>query len=226
MESYQQDFLKLALNEEGVLPTEALLLGEFTLKSGRQSPYFFQAGAFNNGFALNKIGQCLAHAIHHHRIDCQHLFGPAYKGIPLVSATAIALATLYHQNIPWSFNRKMRKDHGEGGHFVGAKLEGKILIIDDVLTAGTAIKQSLQLIRKENRKAQICGVLTLLDRDEISANDQNAKTLIEKQFNIPVYSIVSIHDVLSFLHQQQRKKDIQAIEKHRQHGLSHSTGTR
>lgn len=214
MEIYQERFLRLAMNMEGVLSQPALLFGQFTLKSGRQSPYFFQSGAFNNGEALNQLGELLAHTINYHKPQFDHLFGPAYKGIPLVSATAIALSNHYQQNYPWSFNRKAEKDHGEGGQLVGAALQGNLLIIDDVLTAGTAISESIRLVKKKNHHINVSAIITLLDRCEILSNGQNAKTLIQDTFHIPVYSIVSIYHVIEFLKAQQREQEVQAIENH------------
>ncbi len=216
MKNYQQEFLKLAINEEALLYSGALLFGEFTLKSKRKSPYFFQAGVFNNGASLQKIGTFLTHTIMQKKISFDGLFGPAYKGIPLVSATAVALAEHYDLNKPWSFNRKVVKDYGEGGVIVGAPLTGKILIVDDVLTAGTAINESIELIHSFGTQAEVCGVITLLDRCEVVNDGKSAKTLIKEKYDIPVFSIISIYDVIEFLHQHNRMQDIQAIEKHLQ----------
>nr|MBP7615570.1 orotate phosphoribosyltransferase [Steroidobacteraceae bacterium] len=141
MHDYQREFLDLALSRD------ALRFGRFTLKSGRESPYFFNAGLFNDGEALAVLGRCYAVAIMRSGLGFDMLFGPAYKGIPLAAATAIALAREHGRNVPWAFNRKEAKDHGEGGSIVGHKLEGRVLIIDDVITAGTAIREAVSLIR-------------------------------------------------------------------------------
>ena len=216
MDSYQQEFLKLALNENNILPTEALIFSNFTLKSGRQSPYFFQSGTFNNGLALQKVGYFFAKTIKQNNLSCDGLFGPAYKGIPLVNSTAIALAEHYGQSYPWSFNRQTAKEHGEGGNIVGAELTGEIIIIDDVLTAGTAVNESIKLIKNESPDAQVCAVVTLLDRCETIENGKSAKTLIHEKYGIPVHSIISIYDILEYLQKQNRQQEIQAIEQHLQ----------
>ncbi|HCP29297.1 MAG TPA: orotate phosphoribosyltransferase, partial [Pseudomonas sp.] len=158
MQPYQRDFIRFAI-DRGVLR-----FGEFTLKSGRTSPYFFNAGLFNTGSALAELGRCYAAAIVDSKISFDVLFGPAYKGIPLAATTAVALADQHGQDVPWCFNRKEAKDHGEGGSLVGAPLAGDVLIIDDVITAGTAIREVMQIIKAQ--QANAAGVLIALNREE------------------------------------------------------------
>ena len=158
MQPYQRDFIRFAI-DRGVLR-----FGEFTLKSGRTSPYFFNAGLFNTGSALAELGRCYAAAIVDSKIPFDVLFGPAYKGIPLAATTAVALADQHQLDVPWCFNRKEAKDHGEGGSLVGAPLAGDVLIIDDVITAGTAIREVMQIINAQQAKA--AGVLIALNREE------------------------------------------------------------
>ena len=195
METFQHQFIELALN------AEALCFGEFTLKSGRCSPYFFNAGQFNRGQELAILGQCYAAKIIASGIDFDMLFGPAYKGIPLVAVTADALATYHDRDVPYAFNRKEKKEHGEGGSIVGAPLEGKVLIIDDVITAGTAIREVLALLG-EHEQAQPAGVTIGLDRCEKGSNDLSASQTFEQDFNLPVLSIVTIEHLLDFLSKQ------------------------
>ena len=195
MLDFQYRFLELILQYQQSI----LKFGEFTLKSGRHSPYFFQAGALNDGRSLAIVGDCLAAAIVHYRLELDGLFGPAYKGIPMVTATAIALNNKYQHNHPWSFNRKVAKDHGERGSLVGAPINGKVLIIDDVLTAGTAITESVRLI--ESQGARACGVLTLMDRCERTYEQLSASQWISQQWSIPVFSLISIYDLIAHLKQ-------------------------
>jgi orotate phosphoribosyltransferase len=191
MQDYQREFLDFAI-ELGVLR-----FGEFTLKSGRISPYFFNVGLFNSGRALAHLGRYYAQAIVTSDIAFDMLFGPAYKGIPLVTATAIALADHYDRDLPWCFNRKESKDHGEGGNTVGAPLTGRVLIIDDVITAGTAICESINLLRVHN--AQAAGVVIALDRQERGHGELSAIQEVERLYSIPVVSIVCLDDVLAYL---------------------------
>lgn len=191
MLTYQKDFIKFALSQQ------ALQFGEFTLKSGRISPYFFNAGKFNTSEALNKLGQYYAQAINAANPDYDMLFGPAYKGIPLVCSTAISLNQMYQKNMPYAFDRKEAKQHGDKGLIVGAPLQGKILIIDDVITAGTAISYSFTLIN--NAGAKPAGVIIMLDRQEKGSDNISAITEIQNQFHIPVISIITLDDILSFL---------------------------
>lgn len=188
-----QAFLRFCL-ERGVLR-----FGKFTLKSGRISPYFFNAGLFHQGSDLAKLGEFYAAALVHNGIEFDMMFGPAYKGIPLVSATAIALYRQQGMDRPWSFNRKEIKDHGEGGLLIGAPLEGRVLIIDDVITAGTAIRESLALI--ENAGARTAGVLIALDREERGRDQRSAIQEIEQDFGIPVIAVAKLTDLIEFAQQ-------------------------
>ncbi len=191
MQDYQQEFIEFALS------SNVLRFGEFTLKSGRVSPYFFNAGLFNTGEALAKLGQYYAQALKDSTIQFDILFGPAYKGIPLASSCAISLATQHNMNVPYSFNRKEAKDHGEGGNIVGAALKGNILIIDDVITAGTAIREAMDII--SNAGAQAAGVLIALDRQEKGKAELSAIQEVEQQYNIPVISIIKLADLVEYI---------------------------
>lgn len=191
MQDYQREFLDFAI-DRGVLR-----FGEFTLKSGRLSPYFFNAGLFNSGRALARLGRGYAQAIVRAELDFDMLFGPAYKGIPLVAATAVALAEQHDRDLPWCFNRKEVKDHGEGGAIVGAPLAGRVLIIDDVITAGTAIRESMALL--DACQAQAAGVVIALDRQERGQGPLSAIQEVERRYGIPVVSIVRLDDLLAHL---------------------------
>ena len=184
MEKFQQQFLEFAI-EVGVLR-----FGEFVLKSGRKSPYFFNSGLFNSGARLAKLGQFYASAISNAGIKFDMLYGPAYKGIPLASAAVIALAEQHGMDVPYAFNRKEAKDHGEGGNIVGAPLQGNVLIIDDVITAGTSVRESVEIIK---RAAAIpAGVVIALDRQELGEFDQTAVQEVSERFAMPVISIASL----------------------------------
>ncbi len=198
MQAYQREFIEFAI-EQGVLK-----FGEFTLKSGRVSPYFFNAGLFRSGAALARLGRCYAQAVVDSGIDADVLFGPAYKGIPLAAATAVALAERHARDMPFSFNRKEAKDHGEGGRIVGAELAGRILIIDDVITAGTAIREVMTLI--EAAGAEAAGVVIALDRQERGEGSQSAIQEVESRYGMPVVSIVTLDMVLSYLEQQSNQE--------------------
>lgn len=213
MQPYQRDFIRFAI-DRGVLR-----FGEFTLKSGRTSPYFFNAGLFNTGSALAELGRCYAAAIVDSKISFDVLFGPAYKGIPLAAATAVALADQHRQDVPWCFNRKEAKDHGEGGSLVGAPLAGDVLIIDDVITAGTAIREVMQIIKAQ--QANAAGVLIALNREERGNGELSAIQEVERDFGIPVISIVSLTQVLEFLADDpQLKQHLPAVEAYRaQYGI-------
>ena len=213
MQPYQRDFIRFAI-DRGVLR-----FGEFTLKSGRTSPYFFNAGLFNTGSALAELGRCYAAAIVDSKIPFDVLFGPAYKGIPLASATAVALADHHQRDVPWCFNRKEAKAHGEGGSLVGAPLEGNVLIIDDVITAGTAIREVMQIISAQ--QANAAGVLIALNREERGNGELSAIQEVERDFGIPVVSIVSLTQVLEFLADDpQLKQHLPAVEAYRaQYGI-------
>jgi len=213
MHAYQRDFIRFAI-DRGVLR-----FGEFTLKSGRTSPYFFNAGLFNSGSALAQLGRFYAAAIVESGIPFEVLFGPAYKGIPLAATTAVALAEHHGVDTPWCFNRKEAKDHGEGGSLVGAPLTGNVLIIDDVITAGTAIREVMQIIQGANATA--CGVLIALNRQERGNGELSAIQEVERDFSIPVVSIVSLNQVLEFLADDpQLKQHLPAVEAYRaQYGI-------
>ncbi|MEQ1635960.1 MAG: orotate phosphoribosyltransferase [Methylococcales bacterium] len=191
MRDYQKDFIQYAL------ACGVLKFGDFQLKSGRNSPYFFNTGLFNTGAQLAKLGEFYAQALIHSKLPVDVLFGPAYKGIPLVTATAIAYYTITGTDIPLAFNRKEAKDHGEGGTLVGALLQGNILILDDVITAGTSVRESVQLIKAAG--ATPAGVLIALDRQEQGQNQCSAITEVEQSFNMPVLAIISLADIIEFL---------------------------
>ncbi|WP_219063056.1 orotate phosphoribosyltransferase [Pseudomonas sp. UMAB-08] len=213
MQAYQRDFIRFAI-DRGVLR-----FGEFTLKSGRTSPYFFNAGLFNSGSALAQLGRFYAQAVVESGISFDVLFGPAYKGIPLAATTAVALAEHHQLDLPWCFNRKEAKAHGEGGSLVGAPLEGNVLIIDDVITAGTAIREVMQIIKDQGAKA--AGVLIALNRQERGNGELSAIQEVERDFGIPVISIVSLNQVLQFLADDpQLKHYLPAVEAYRaQYGI-------
>lgn len=196
MQTYQREFIELALD------SDVLRFGEFTLKSGRVSPYFFNAGLFNTGRSLAKLGQYYASTIMDSGIKFDTLFGPAYKGIPLASSTAIALSEEHGQNVPFCFNRKEAKAHGEGGTIVGAPLKGKVLIIDDVITAGTAITESMDIINAHG--AEAAGVVIALNRQERGKGELSAIQEVERNYNIPVISIVSLEHLVSFITDQEK----------------------
>jgi orotate phosphoribosyltransferase len=179
------------------LRSGALKFGEFTLKSGRVSPYFFNAGQFYTGRALAELGRCYAAAIVESGIEYDVLFGPAYKGITLAAATSVALADHYNLDVPYCFNRKEAKTHGEGGNMVGAPLEGRVLIIDDVITAGTAIREVMEIV--ESAGASAAGVVIGLDRKEKGKSELSAIQEVEREFSIPVVGIVDIGDILDYL---------------------------
>jgi len=181
---------------EFALAREVLRFGEFITKAGRKSPYFFNAGAFDDGESLRRLGEFYAAAWMASGIACNQLFGPAYKGIPLVAATAIALAEKGH-NLPFSFNRKETKDHGEGGVIIGAPLSGRIMIVDDVITAGTSVRESVELIRSHD--ATPAGVLIALDRMERGTAERSAVQEVQDDFGIPVVAIATFDDLLAFV---------------------------
>ena len=194
MKDYQHEFIDFAIGA-GVLR-----FGDFTLKSGRTSPYFFNAGLFNTGGHLARLGRFYARAIVDSGIGFDVLFGPAYKGIPLAAAASIALADHHGSNVPWCFNRKEAKDHGEGGNLVGAGLKGRILVIDDVITAGTAIRESVDIIQAAG--ATLAGVVIALDRQERGTGRQSAIQEVEQTYGIRVASIVTLADLLDYLREQ------------------------
>jgi orotate phosphoribosyltransferase len=189
MKSHQRDFLELALRRE------ALRFGEFKLKSGRISPYFFNAGLFDSGEAMSVLGRAYAQVLIDSGIAFDMLFGPAYKGIALATATAIALAQDHGRDVPVAFNRKEAKDHGEGGVLIGAPLRGRVLIVDDVISAGTATRESLALISQNN--AQAAGVLIALDREERGSGSRSAAQEVTQEFGIPVIAIARLAELLA-----------------------------
>ena len=194
MKAYQRQFIEFAL-EKGVLK-----FGEFTLKSGRKSPYFFNAGLFNTGRDLARLGRFYAEALVDAGIEYDVLFGPAYKGIPIATTTAVALADQHDIDTPYCFNRKEAKDHGEGGNLVGSPLEGRIMLVDDVITAGTAIRESMEIIQANG--ADLAGVLVAIDRQEKGKSELSAIQEVERDFGCAVISIVSLGDVVRYLEEQ------------------------
>ena len=207
MQDYQREFLDFAL-DVGVLK-----FGEFTLKSGRVSPYFFNAGLFNSGSALARLGKYYAQTIVDSGIEFDVLYGPAYKGIPLAAVTAAALYDQHQVDIPYAFNRKEAKAHGEGGNIVGHALEGRILIIDDVITAGTAIRESMEII--EAAGAKPAGVVIALDRQERGKGDKSAIQEVEQDYGIPVAAIAKLEDLVSYLAQTSDSEHLANIRAYR-----------
>jgi orotate phosphoribosyltransferase len=191
MKQFQLDFIEFALARQ------VLKFGSFTLKSGRNSPYFFNAGLFNTGSDLARLGRFYAAALQDAAIEFDVLFGPAYKGIPIATTTAVALADHYNRDVPYCFNRKEAKTHGEGGNLVGSPLKGRIMLVDDVITAGTAIRESMQLIQAEG--AELSGVLVALDRQERGQGELSAIQEVERDFTTKVVAIISLPDLISYL---------------------------
>lgn len=207
MESYQREFIQFSLH------CEVLRFGDFTLKSGRRSAYFFNTGLFNSGARLARLGEFYAKAILHRGMAADVLFGPAYKGIPLVCATAMALARETGAEVPYAFNRKEAKDHGEGGSVIGAPLAGSVLILDDVITAGTSVRESVAVIRAAG--ARPCGVLIALDRQERGRGALSAVQEVEAEFGIPVQALVTFEDLLEFLAGAGRRAELDALRRYR-----------
>lgn len=200
MKDYQRDFIRFALD------CQALRFGEFTLKSGRISPYFFNTGLFNSGHRLRQLGRFYAHAILDSGIEFDVLYGPAYKGIPLVCAVAIGLSEIADRDVPYVFNRKEVKDHGEGGLLVGADLKGKALIIDDVISAGTSIRESVEIIYKAD--AETAGVMISLNRQERGRGASSAIDDVESSYGFPVGSIITLTDIISFLEESEDQQQL------------------
>jgi len=208
MSDFRQAFLSFAIEQN------VLCFGEFTTKAGRLSPYFFNAGLFADGMALKQLGEFYAKALRAAQIEFDVLFGPAYKGIPLAAATVIALAA-QGQKVPYSFNRKEAKDHGEGGTIVGAPLHGRVLIIDDVISAGTSVRESVELIRSHG--ATPAGVVIALDRMERGQGNLSAVQEVQAQFGIPVFAIASLADLLAYLHDHPNmEQNLQAVARYRE----------
>jgi orotate phosphoribosyltransferase len=213
MSDFRQDFIRFAIQQE------VLCFGEFKTKAGRLSPYFFNAGLFNDGESLKQLTQFYAQAILFSKIPFDMLYGPAYKGIPLAAGTAIALAEK-NRNVPYCFNRKEAKDHGEGGSTVGAKLQGQVLIIDDVISAGTSVRESITLIRAAG--ATPCGVVIALDRMELgqqtqqNENDLSAAQEVERNYGIPVVAIATLNDLIGYLQANPAMaQNLQAVQSYR-----------
>lgn len=213
MKAYQREFIEFALEKQ------VLKFGEFTLKSGRKSPYFFNAGLFNTGRDLARLGRFYAAALVDSGIKFDVLFGPAYKGIPIATTTAVALADHHDVDTPYCFNRKEAKDHGEGGNLVGSKLEGRVMLVDDVITAGTAIRESMELIQAN--KADLAGVLVAIDRQEKGKGELSAIQEVERDFGCAVISIVSLTDLITYLEQQGGNAEhLEAVKAYRaQYGI-------
>jgi len=191
MKDYQKEFIEFAIEKQ------VLKFGEFTLKSGRVSPYFFNAGLFNTGRDLARLGRFYAAALQDSSIEYDLLFGPAYKGIPIATTTAVALSNDYDLDLPYCFNRKEAKTHGEGGSLVGSDLAGKVMLVDDVITAGTAIRESMDIINAH--KAELAGVLIALDRQEKGKAELSAIQEVERDYDAKVISIVQLADVVTYL---------------------------
>lgn len=209
MQDYQREFIEFAIEQN------VLRFGEFTLKSGRTSPYFFNAGLFNTGTALAKLGRFYAQTIKDSGIEYDVLLGPAYKGIPLAATTAVALSDQHGDDVPYVFNRKEAKTHGEGGNLVGAPLEGGVMIIDDVITAGTAIREVMEII--EQAGAKPAGVVIALNRQEKGKAELSAIQEVERDYGMPVASIVSLNDLIEYLSEKGgMDEELAAIRKYRE----------
>jgi orotate phosphoribosyltransferase len=207
MRSHQKEFIEM------ILAKQVLRFGDFTLKSGRTSPYFFNAGLINDGGSLARLGACYADAIVEAGTGFDMLFGPAYKGIPLATTTAVALAERHRRNVPIAYNRKEAKSHGEGGTLVGSPLDGRVLIIDDVLTAGTAVRESLNLIKSAGAKP--AGVVLALDRQERGQAAQSAVQEIQSAFGIPVIRIITLDDLIEYMEAGGDSEELEALRNHR-----------
>jgi orotate phosphoribosyltransferase len=209
MKDYQREFIEFALEKQ------VLRFGEFTLKSGRTSPYFFNAGLFNTGRDLARLGRFYAAALADANIDFDLLFGPAYKGIPIATTTAVALADHHDIDMPYCFNRKEAKTHGEGGSLVGSPLAGKVMLVDDVITAGTAIRESMEIIKAHG--AELSGVLIALDRQEKGQGELSAIQEVERDFGTKVISIVTLADLIAYLEEKgDNNESLKNIKQYRQ----------
>jgi orotate phosphoribosyltransferase len=214
MKSYKSEFIEFALNRQ------ALKFGEFTLKSGRKSPYFFNAGLFNTGKDLASLGRFYAAALMDANLQYDVIFGPAYKGIPIVSSTVVALSEHYNVDVPYCFNRKEAKDHGEGGNLVGSSIhEQRVMLVDDVITAGTAIRESMRIL--QDNQSKLAGVLICLDRQEKGRGELSAIQEIKQTYHCEVISIITLDDLIQYLYQDDSRKDqIGQVEAYRaQYGI-------
>ena len=215
MKGYKSRFFELALSKGN------LSFGKFTLKSGRVSPYFFNAGGFDDGASLGELARCYAEAITDSRMDFDMLFGPAYKGIPLAAATAVALNENHSRNVPYAFNRKEAKDHGEGGMIVGAALTGKVLVIDDVISAGTSVRESIAIIRAAGAKT--AGIAIALDRQERGSGELSAVQQVKSEYGIPCTSIAGLDDLIRYLESKSiDNMDLNAIQQYRERYGTHA----
>ncbi|KAB7709941.1 orotate phosphoribosyltransferase [Plesiomonas shigelloides] len=194
MKAYQREFIEFALRKQ------VLRFGEFTLKSGRKSPYFFNAGLFNTGRDLAQLGRFYAAALNESGVEFDLLFGPAYKGIPIATTTAVALADHYDRDVPYCFNRKEAKTHGEGGNLVGSALQGRVMLVDDVITAGTAIRESMEIIAAN--QATLAGVMIALNRMERGQGALSAIQEVERDYGCQVIAIITLNDLISYLEEQ------------------------
>ncbi|MGL5770650.1 MAG: orotate phosphoribosyltransferase [Plesiomonas shigelloides] len=194
MKAYQREFIEFALRKQ------VLRFGEFTLKSGRKSPYFFNAGLFNTGRDLAQLGRFYAAALNDSGVEFDLLFGPAYKGIPIATTTAVALADHYDRDVPYCFNRKEAKTHGEGGNLVGSALQGRVMLVDDVITAGTAIRESMEIIAAN--QASLAGVMIALNRMERGQGELSAIQEVERDYGCQVIAIITLNDLISYLEEQ------------------------
>ena len=209
MESYKIEFIKFALSRN------VLKFGEFALKSGRKSPYFFNAGLFSTGADLARLGEFYAKAIQSSAVDFDVIFGPAYKGIPIATTTAVALAEHHDRDVPYCFNRKEAKTHGEGGNLVGSALQGRVMLVDDVITAGTAIRESMEIIQANG--ATLAGVLISLDRQERGRGDISAIQEVERDYGCKVTSIITLKDLIAYLEEKPEMADhLAAVRQYRE----------
>lgn len=209
MQGYQREFIEFALDHD------VLRFGEFTLKSGRTSPYFFNTGIFNTGERLAGLGAFYASAVVDSDLEFDMLFGPAYKGIPIASATAVQLSTLHGLDVPWCFNRKEAKDHGEGGLIVGSPLEGRVLVVDDVITAGTAIREVMEIVATAGAKA--VGIIVAVDRQERGQGELSAIEEVERDFGVTVIAIITLGQIIEYLEETGRfAEHLDAIRDYRE----------
>ena len=210
MQDYKKKFFELALRKGN------LSFGSYTLKSGRISPYFFNAGGFDDGASLSELASCFAESIIDSGVSFDMLFGPAYKGIPLAAATAVALNSKHGRNVPYAFNRKEAKDHGEGGMIVGAPLAGRVLIIDDVISAGTSVRESIDIIT--GMGARVAGIAIAIDRQERGQGELSAAQEVHRDYDIPCTAIAGLDDLINFLKSTGNDEiDLAAIQQYREH---------